>query len=85
MSTTRRKPYFYNRDTNQSLWEPPQELSRQEVDNLPGAELLSAPPPPPGGANSVRASHLLVKHRDSRRPSSWKEVSPYISLEVYFY
>jgi hypothetical protein len=20
----------------------------------------------------VRASHLLVKHRDSRRPSSWK-------------
>ena len=21
----------------------------------------------------VRASHLLVKHRDSRRPSSWKE------------
>ncbi|CAK0786932.1 Peptidyl-prolyl cis-trans isomerase NIMA-interacting protein 1 [Coccomyxa viridis] len=22
---------------------------------------------------SVRASHLLVKHRDSRRPSSWKE------------
>lgn len=22
----------------------------------------------------VRASHLLVKHRDSRRPSSWKEV-----------
>ena len=22
---------------------------------------------------SVRASHLLVKHRDSRRPASWKE------------
>ena len=22
---------------------------------------------------TVRASHLLVKHRDSRRPSSWKE------------
>mmetsp|Transcript_4767 Transcript_4767/g.8666 ORF Transcript_4767/g.8666 Transcript_4767/m.8666 type:complete len:112 (-) Transcript_4767:397-732(-) len=21
----------------------------------------------------VRASHILVKHRDSRRPSSWKE------------
>ncbi|KAF8059370.1 pin1 [Scenedesmus sp. PABB004] len=29
-----------------------------------------------GGAErsgTVRASHLLVKHRDSRRPSSWKE------------
>ena len=23
--------------------------------------------------DGVRASHLLVKHRDSRRPSSWKE------------
>ena len=22
---------------------------------------------------TVRASHLLVKHRDSRRPASWKE------------
>jgi hypothetical protein len=25
-----------------------------------------------GGGSSVRAAHLLVKHRDSRRPSSWK-------------
>eukprot|EP00999_Lentomonas_sp_LEN2_P000611 NODE_1609_length_794_cov_68.511244_g1560_i0.p1 GENE.NODE_1609_length_794_cov_68.511244_g1560_i0~~NODE_1609_length_794_cov_68.511244_g1560_i0.p1 ORF type:complete len:182 (-),score=12.02 NODE_1609_length_794_cov_68.511244_g1560_i0:43-588(-) len=24
-------------------------------------------------ASKVRASHLLVKHRESRRPSSWKE------------
>eukprot|EP00877_Chromochloris_zofingiensis_P003276 jgi/Chrzof1/1294/Cz10g02010.t1 len=24
-------------------------------------------------AGTVRASHLLVKHKDSRRPSSWKE------------
>jgi hypothetical protein len=23
----------------------------------------------------VRASHLLVKHRDSRRPASWRSVS----------
>lgn len=25
--------------------------------------------------SNVRASHLLVKHRDSRRPSSWKEAN----------
>jgi peptidyl-prolyl cis-trans isomerase NIMA-interacting 1 len=25
------------------------------------------------GEGKIRASHLLVKHRDSRRPSSWKE------------
>ncbi len=23
----------------------------------------------------VRASHLLIKHRDSRRPSSWKDAN----------
>ena len=26
-----------------------------------------------GGPTEVRCSHILVKHRDSRRPSSWKE------------
>jgi len=33
--------------------------------------------PPEGGdaveTNKVKASHLLVKHKDSRRPSSWRE------------
>jgi len=26
-----------------------------------------------GNEGKIRASHLLVKHRDSRRPSSWRE------------
>jgi NIMA-interacting peptidyl-prolyl cis-trans isomerase 1 len=25
------------------------------------------------GENKIRAAHLLVKHRDSRRPASWRE------------
>ena len=25
--------------------------------------------------NKIRAAHLLVKHRDSRRPSSWREAN----------
>ncbi|CAO3625128.1 unnamed protein product [Cunninghamella echinulata] len=29
--------------------------------------------PPTNTIDRVRASHLLVKHKDSRRPSSWKE------------
>ncbi|KAI7869397.1 peptidyl-prolyl cis-trans isomerase pin1 [Spinellus fusiger] len=29
--------------------------------------------PPMGENERVRASHLLIKHRESRRPSSWKE------------
>jgi len=40
------------------------------------AEHHSAPEVQPGmnGSGKIRASHLLVKHRDSRRPSSWREV-----------
>ena len=32
-----------------------------------------AAPTAPTGPSKVRASHLLVKHKDVRRPSSWKE------------
>merc|ERR1712045_615861 len=28
---------------------------------------------PPSQDDKVQASHLLVKHKDSRRPSSWRE------------
>ena len=80
MSSSRKKPYFYNKSTNQSLWDRPPELSPVEIDKLPGAEYLQQQH---GGSDSdggdtrasVCASHLLVKHRDSRRASSWKEVS----------
>lgn len=30
--------------------------------------------PEPAEEDQVRASHILVKHAKSRRPSSWKEV-----------
>ena len=30
-------------------------------------------PAKPDSESKVQASHLLVKHRDSRRPSSWRE------------
>ena len=33
----------------------------------------TAPASPDSAPAQVRASHLLVKHRDSRRPSSWRE------------
>lgn len=32
-----------------------------------------AQPVSPSGPSKIQASHLLVKHRDSRRPSSWRE------------
>ena len=68
MSNSRGVPYFFNTETLQSTWEPPVGLSQDQIKSLPGAQYLS------GDNGKVRASHLLVKHKDSRRPSSWKEV-----------
>jgi WW domain len=67
-SNTRKVPYFFNTETQQSVWDPPEELTPEKIEKLPGAGLLKA--------KEVRASHILVKHSGSRRPSSWKEVSP---------
>ncbi|KAF8588610.1 rotamase-domain-containing protein [Ramaria rubella] len=74
MSNSRGIHYFFNTTTRESRWDPPSELSESEVNQLPGAAQYlgrAAAPAPP--AEQVRASHLLVKHRGSRRPSSWKE------------
>lgn len=68
MSTSRGVPYFFHTETQQSTWEPPAGLTQEQLKSLPGAHYLS------GDNGKVRASHLLVKHKDSRRPSSWKEV-----------
>ncbi|KAI0370099.1 rotamase-domain-containing protein [Pilatotrama ljubarskyi] len=77
MSNSRGVPYFYNTETHESMWEAPPDLTQEQIAALPGAKQYL-----PGGHHGevagdrpaqVRASHLLVKHRDSRRPSSWKE------------
>lgn len=73
MSNSRGVPYYYNLATQESSWDPPAHLTEAEVKTLPGAaQYLGGG----GGNGKVRASHLLVKHRDSRRPSSWRDVSP---------
>jgi NIMA-interacting peptidyl-prolyl cis-trans isomerase 1 len=73
MSSSRGVPYFFNTTNKESSWEPPAGLTQEQIDQLPGAkEHLSGKSG--GKAGQVRASHLLVKHRGSRRPSSWKEV-----------
>ncbi|KAF8844116.1 rotamase-domain-containing protein [Paxillus ammoniavirescens] len=67
LSNTKSIPYFFNVETKQSTWEPPSELTDEQVKTLPGAKEYWGKP------NQIRASHLLVKHKESRRPSSWKE------------
>lgn len=77
-SNSRRLPYFYHSVTQQSTWQIPQGHTEESIRSLPGAKYLD-PANAPGGASDkpdkVRASHLLIKHAGSRRPSSWKEVS----------
>ena len=77
-SNSRRLPYFYDHVSQQSTWEIPQGHTEESIRSLPGAKYLD-PANAPGSAadkpDKVRASHLLIKHAGSRRPSSWKEVS----------
>jgi NIMA-interacting peptidyl-prolyl cis-trans isomerase 1 len=69
-SNTRQRPYFFNEAQSLSIWEAPTGLSEDDIVNLPGAsENLHKK-----AEDTVQASHLLIKHAGSRRPSSWKEV-----------
>lgn len=63
-STSKKLPYFFNASTRESRWEPP------EGADTPKLESYLAETHP---NKKIRAAHLLVKHKDSRRPSSWKE------------
>lgn len=75
MSNSRGLHYFYNVETRESRWDAPPELTEAEIQQLPGgAQYIKGSAPAPAPEGQVRASHLLIKHRGSRRPSSWKEV-----------
>lgn len=73
-SNSRKLPYFYNPETHASMWELPEGITEEQARTLPGGHLLGEASQDARPAAQVRASHLLVKHRESRRPSSWREV-----------
>ena len=58
-SRSKNRVYYLNIETKESQWEKPQGVEVKPLD--------------PSEVKQIRASHLLVKHKDSRRPSSWKE------------
>ncbi len=60
MSRSKNRIYYFNNDTNESVWEKP-----EGVEVKPFKETVES--------GQIRASHILVKHKDSRNPSSWKE------------
>ncbi|KAJ3150640.1 Peptidyl-prolyl cis-trans isomerase NIMA-interacting protein 1 [Geranomyces variabilis] len=61
-SNSRGVPYYFNRATGQSVWERPTAASTSSTTAATSGSAVQ----------KVRASHLLVKHAESRRPSSWK-------------
>jgi hypothetical protein len=75
-SSSRQLPYYFDKATGTSQWEPPAALSEEQIKALPGAENLNRTEANRTDArpNQVRASHILYKHTGSRRPSSWKQV-----------
>ncbi|KAL8997988.1 MAG: hypothetical protein Q9188_006192 [Gyalolechia gomerana] len=65
-SNSKNLPYFFNASSKESRWEPPEET---DVEKLKVYMAQNTRKP----EGKIRAAHLLVKHKDSRRPSSWKE------------
>lgn len=72
-SNSKNLPYYFNSVEKISRWEPPAETDTEKLKTYMAtyhSKPLVVEDRAPG---KIRAAHLLVKHRDSRRPSSWRE------------
>ena len=74
-SNSKNLPYYFNPATKESRWDPPTGTDTEKLKiymanhHSSGLAALSAQKT----EGKIRAAHLLVKHKDSRRPSSWRE------------
>ncbi|TGZ82130.1 rotamase-domain-containing protein [Ascodesmis nigricans] len=75
-SKSKSLPYYFNPQTSVSQWEPPINTNQDLLKAYMAANysdrgpLMASEPP---AAGKIRCAHLLVKHNQSRRPSSWKD------------
>tara|TARA_R110002003_G_scaffold116_12_gene10154 strand:+ start:8929 stop:9330 length:402 start_codon:yes stop_codon:yes gene_type:complete len=75
-SNTKNLPYYFHPETKDSRWEPPAGTDPDKLKEYMAAHHSTkgvAPASFSHSGNKIRAAHLLVKHRDSRRPASWRE------------
>ncbi|KAG0365071.1 peptidyl-prolyl cis/trans isomerase-like protein [Gamsiella multidivaricata] len=80
-SRSRNLPYFYNRVSAESRWQAPEGVDPSVVLAFQKDYQSQHGQQPEDGSAAqsddsprrVRVSHLLVKHVESRRPSSWRE------------
>jgi NIMA-interacting peptidyl-prolyl cis-trans isomerase 1 len=74
-SNTKNLPYYFNPDTKESRWEPPEgtdpERLKQYMADYHSSKAPNSNVQPQEG--KIRCAHLLVKHQGSRRPASWRE------------
>lgn len=75
-SKSRNLPYYFHAATSDSRWEPPQGTASDKLALYMAAhhstDQATSSTSSKGG-DKIRASHLLIKHAGSRRPSSWKD------------
>ncbi|KAK4444346.1 protein kinase ssp1 [Podospora aff. communis PSN243] len=72
-SQSKNLPYYFNAAEKNSRWEPPAGTDTEKLKLYMAkyhSSSLVAEGAQPG---KIRAAHLLVKHKESRRPSSWRE------------
>jgi len=63
-SKTHQKPYYFHRATGKQLWTPPPKDVVKELEAVPSET---------GPVETCQALHILVKHQESRRKTSWKD------------
>jgi len=74
MSNSKNLPYYFNPDSKESRWEPPEGADSEKLKVYMATYHSHAIKIMGGNSDEkIRAAHLLVKHRESRRPSSWRE------------
>ncbi|KAI9734498.1 MAG: protein kinase ssp1 [Cirrosporium novae-zelandiae] len=76
-SNSKNLPYYFNPSTKDSRWDPPSGTDTEKLKTYM-AQHHTTPALRQDGSHGehegkIRASHLLVKHEGSRRPSSWRE------------
>jgi NIMA-interacting peptidyl-prolyl cis-trans isomerase 1 len=85
ISNSKHLPYYFNPATKESRWEPPENADTTKLKdymaaNFTGSSSRVADQTAKAGNGSaagqkIRAAHLLIKHKDSRRPASWREAN----------
>ena len=77
-SNSRNLPYYFHAETKESRWEPPDGTDPEKLAAYMAKHHSATSTRTNGSSSSdgkIRAAHLLVKHKDSRRPSSWREAN----------